>query len=289
MSGYLIHTRRELAKNIFDYWIEAPRIARKYAAGQFVILRLHDRGERIPLTVVNTDRDLGLIRLIVQATGKTTEELAQFQAGDHILDLVGPLGQPTHISPWGSVVIIGGGVGAAPLLPIAKAAKNFGNRVYGIIGARSSNLLLLVNEFSSVCNDVRVCTDDGSEATRGVVTDVLNQWCGTGMVFDFAITAGPVLMMREVGKTLAKWQIPGLASLNPIMVDGTGMCGACRVTVHHSTKFACVEGPEFDIHGVDFDELDLRNRAYAREERTAVAHAHSCQLSETIQRVREEA
>lgn len=289
MSGYLIHSARQLADKIHEYWVEAPRIAAKHAAGQFVILRLHDRGERIPLTVVETNRENGQIRLIVQEAGKTTEEFALLKTGDFILDLVGPLGQATHIHNWGNLVVIGGGVGTAPLLPIAKAAKAGGNRVHAIIGARSKDLLILTDEFQAVCDEVRVCTDDGTHGQKGFVTDVLNNWCETGTSFTYGIAVGPVPMMRAAAKTMGQWNIPGLASLNPIMVDGTGMCGACRVTVNNVTRFACVEGPEFDIHGVDFNELMMRNRSYAHEEHEAVEHAHKCQLNEVIKNVRAEA
>jgi len=289
MSGYLIHSARQLADKIYEYWVEAPRIATKHAAGQFIILRLHDHGERIPLTVVETNPQSSRIRLIVQVAGKTTEEFAQLKTGDFILDLVGPLGQATHIHNWGNLIVIGGGVGTAPLLPIAKAAKAGGNSVHAIIGARSKDLLILTNEFETVCDEVRVCTDDGTFGTKGFVTDVLNNWCETGTRFTYGIAVGPVPMMRAAAKTMGQWEIPGLASLNPIMLDGTGMCGACRVTVNKVTRFACVEGPEFDIHGVDFNELMMRNRSYINEEHEAVEHAHQCQLNEMIKHVRAEA
>lgn len=288
-TGYLITSHRKLAEHIHEYWVEAPRIALKHKAGQFVILRLHEHGERVPLTVVETKPQEGLIRLIVQEAGKTTEEFANYTAGDAILDVVGPLGLPTHFEPWGNLVVIGGGVGSAPLLPIAKAAKQAGNKVHAILGARSESLLILTEEFQAACDETRICTDDGSFARKGFVTNVLDDWCNEGVTFQFGIAVGPVPMMRAAAETLKKWTIPGLASLNPIMVDGTGMCGACRVTVHNETRFACVEGPEFDIHGVDFHELMLRNRSYTREEHEAVEHAHACHLTEAIHHVRAEA
>lgn len=280
--GYHIHMHRRLADRIHEYWVEAPLIAKKHRAGQFVILRLHEHGERIPLTVVETDSERGLIRLIVQVAGKTTEEFGDYTAGDRILDLVGPLGLQTHIEDWGKLIVIGGGVGAAPLLPIAKAAKAQGNTVHAIIGARSKNLLILTDEFAEVCDELRVCTDDGTHGSKGFVSDVLDHWCDEGAGYKFGIAVGPVPMMNAVAKVLKRWEIPGLASLNPIMVDGTGMCGACRVTVHGETRFACVEGPEFDIHGVDFNELTLRNRSYVSEEHVAVEHLHSCHLTQAI-------
>lgn len=288
-SGYLITSHRKLSEQIHEYWVEAPRIAQKHRAGQFVILRLHEHGERIPLTVVETNPDNGQIRLIVQVAGKTTEEFANYTAGDSILDIVGPLGLKTDIEEWGNLIVIGGGVGSAPLLPIAKAAKAAGNKVHAILGARSQELLILTEEFQNVCDEVRICTDDGSFGQKGFVTNVLDDWCKSGVEFKFGIAVGPVPMMRAAAETMKRWNIPGLASLNPIMVDGTGMCGACRVTVNNETRFACVEGPEFDIHGVDFNELTQRNRSYAREEHAAVEHAHACQLTKAIQNVRAEA
>ncbi len=288
MSGYLIHSARKLADKIYEYWVEAPRIATKHAAGQFIILRLHDHGERIPLTVVETNPQSGQIRLIVQVAGKTTEEFAQLRLA--ILSSISlDRWVKTHIQDWGNLVVIGGGVGSAPLLPIAKAAKAGGNKVHAIIGARSKDLLILTDEFEIVCDEVRVCTDDGTFGTKGFVTDVLNNWCETGTRFTYGIAVGPVPMMRAAAKTMGQWEIPGLASLNPIMLDGTGMCGACRVTVNKVTRFACVEGPEFDIHGVDFNELMMRNRSYINEEHEAVEHAHQCQLNEMIKHVRAEA
>lgn len=288
-SEHLIHSHRQLAERIHDYWVEAPRVAAKHAAGQFVILRLHEHGERVPLTVVQTDKERGLIRLIVQEAGKTTEEFAHYTVGSTILDVVGPLGQPTHMQNWGDLLVVAGGVGAAPLLPIVKAAKAAGNHVHAIIGARSKDLLILEDEFRAVCDEVRICTDNGTLGTKGFVTDVLQQWCGSGVRFAFGIVVGPVAMMGATARVMAKWSIPGLASLNPIMVDGTGMCGACRVTVDKTTRFACVEGPEFDIHGVDFQELLLRNRSYVHEEHEAVERAHACQLTEMMKSVRAEA
>lgn len=288
-SGHLIRSHRQLADRIHDYWVEAPRVAAKHGAGQFVILRLHEHGERVPLTVVQTDKERGMIRLIVQEAGKTTEEFAHYTEGSSILDIVGPLGQPTHMQNWGNLLVVGGGVGAAPLLPIAKAAKAAGNKVHAIIGARSKNLLILVDEFRAACDEVRICTDDGTAGQQGFVTDVLHQWSDSGVKFDFGIVVGPVAMMGATARVMGKWDIPGLASLNPIMVDGTGMCGACRVTVDKTTRFACVEGPEFDIHGVDFQELLLRNRSYVHEEHEAVERAHACHLTEAMKNVRAEA
>ena len=263
---------------IHEFWVEAPLVARKHKAGQFVIVRMNEHGERIPLTVVQTKPDDGIIRLIVQEAGKSTIEMARLREGDTFLDVAGPLGMATHIEKWGNLVVLAGGVGGAPLLPITKAAKLAGNHVCAIIGARSKNLMILEDEFREVADEVRICTDDGSYGRKGLVTDVLRAWADQGMVFDKAILIGPVVMMQAAAKVTEDLDIPALASLNPIMVDGTGMCGACRVTVHGETKFACVDGPEFDAHGVDFPELILRNRAYRAQEAEAVERykAHEC-------------
>lgn len=275
-----IQSIRQLADKVHEYWIEAPLIARKYRAGQFVIIRLHENGERIPLTVVGPDPERGLIRLIVQEAGKSTREMARLKAGGVILDVVGPLGKATHIEPWGNLIAIAGGVGAAPLLPIVKAAADAGNTVYAVIGARSQNLLILEDEFRACCKDVRVATDDGSYARKGFVTDILKEWVAEGMRFNQGIIVGPVPMMSATAQLTRELEIPAMASLNPVMVDGTGMCGGCRVTVHGKTYFACVDGPEFDAHGVDFRELALRNQAYRtmEEEAARAALDHECRL-----------
>jgi NAD(P)H-flavin reductase len=280
---HTIHSTRTLAEKIHEYWVDAPLIARKYRAGQFVIIRLHDHGERIPLTVVETKPEAGLLRLIVQEAGKTTVEMAQLRAGDGILDVVGPLGKATHLEKWGNLMIIGGGVGAAPVLPIAIAARALGNTVHAIVGARSKDLLILEDEFRAACDHLRVSTDDGTYATKGFVTDVLKLWVQEGQHFDQAIIAGPIPMMNATARVSKELGIPTMASLNPIMVDGTGMCGACRVTVHGKTLFACVDGPEFDAHGVDFRELMLRNQAYKNLEEGALQAMldHKCKIGIT--------
>lgn len=269
--------------------MEAPRVAAKHRAGQFVIVRLHNAGERIPLTVVSTRPADGLIRLIIQEAGKSTMEMGALRAGDSFLDVVGPLGQPTHILNWGHLLVVGGGVGCAPLLPIARAAKAAGNRVSAIIGARSAELVLLADEFRDCCDVVRVCTDDGSLGEKGLVTDSLRHLITAGERYDYSIIVGPVIMMKMTARAVVEYGIPGQASLNPIMVDGTGMCGACRVTVHGETRFACVDGPEFDAHGVDFDELIFRNRSYRREEAQAVneLHAHTCRMEKQVEALHE--
>ncbi|MFZ5433147.1 MAG: sulfide/dihydroorotate dehydrogenase-like FAD/NAD-binding protein [Calditrichota bacterium] len=277
---FTIHSTRVLAEKIHEYWVQAPLVARKYRAGQFVIVRTHDHGERIPLTVVQVDPDQGLIRLIVQEAGKSTIEMAKLKAGDAFLDVVGPLGKPTHMENWGNLVAVCGGVGAAPLLPIAKAAAHAGNAVYAVIGARSKDLMILEDEFRAICKEVRISTDDGTYGMKGFVTDVLKNWVADGQTFQQAIIVGPVMMMQVAAGVTKELNIPAMASLNPIMVDGTGMCGGCRVTVNGKTYFACVDGPEFDAHGVDFRELILRNQAYRPFEQASLKRLedHDCRL-----------
>ena len=283
MSNHIIHSRRLIADKVHEFWAEAPFIARKRKAGQFVIVRTHERGERIPLTIASSDNEKGLVRLIVQEAGKSTIEMAKLQAGDRFEDIVGPLGKPTHIEKWGNVIAIGGGVGCAPLLPIVEACKLAGNRVHAIIGARSRSLMILDDEFSKICDEVHLCSDDGTVGMKGLVTDCLRAWVAEGVHFDHAIVIGPIIMMRETAKVMKELNIPGQASLNPIMIDGTGMCGACRVSVNGETRFACVDGPEFDAWGVDFNELILRNRAYLSQEKRAieVMQDHECNIGLT--------
>jgi ferredoxin--NADP+ reductase len=286
LGNHRIHRYSSPAQSIHEFWVEAPLVARKHRAGQFVIIRLSEHGERIPLTIVESDVRRGLIRLIVQAAGKSTNEMARLREGDSILDVVGPLGKATHIQKWGNLAAVGGGVGCAPLLPIVKAAREAGNRVLAIIGARSRSLMILEDEFRAVCDEVRVCTDDGTYGRHGLVTDVLKEWAAENQHFDQAVLIGPIPMMKAAAALTKELGIPAMASLNPIMVDGTGMCGGCRVTVHGKTYFACVDGPEFDAHGVDFRELQLRNQAYRKFEEEAVKRAldHECKLEEQMQR-----
>jgi ferredoxin--NADP+ reductase len=280
MPQHVIHSRRILAEKVHEFWVEAPLIARKRKAGQFVIVRMNDRGERIPLTIASGDAERGLIRLIVQEAGKSTIEMGRLQVGDFFLDIAGPLGRPTHIETWGNLIAVAGGVGAAPLLPIVEAARAAGNRVHAIIGARSENLMILAEEYARHCHEVRLCSDDGSVGIKGLVTDCLRQWVSEGVQFNQSLIIGPVIMMRETAKVAKELGIPGQVSLNPIMIDGTGMCGACRVSVNGKTKFACVDGPEFDAWGVNFDELILRNRAYLRQEKIALDTMmdHECKI-----------
>jgi ferredoxin--NADP+ reductase len=259
-----------LAPEIKRFVIEAPRVSRKRQAGQFVIVRLHDRGERIPLTIADADPDRGTITLIVQGIGKTTKLMNLLGAGDAVLDLVGPLGTPSEVRPYGTVVVIGGGVGTAIAWPTARAMKEAGNRVVGIIGARTRDLVLLEDEMRAICDELEVVTDDGSYGRQGVVVDPLCERIMRGARIDLVLAIGPVRMMHAVAEMTRPSGIRTIVSLNSLMVDGTGMCGGCRVATADGTRFACVDGPEFDAHRVDFDTLARRNRTYAPSEAAAL-------------------
>jgi ferredoxin/flavodoxin---NADP+ reductase len=268
---FLIHEARALGPGIKLFRIEAPRIARKHQAGQFVILRVHERGERIPLTIVEADRQAGTITLIVQAVGKTTHLLNSLRPGDRILDIAGPLGKPSDVQKYGTVVVIGGGVGAAIALPTARAMKAAGNHVITVLGARSRNLMILEDEMRDAGDDSIVVTDDGSYGIHGLVTDALQSLLAHGRKIDLVLAIGPVPMMKAVADVTRPHAIRTIVSLNSIMVDGTGMCGGCRVLVNSGSQFACVDGPEFDAHQVDFSVLTQRNRMYRDHEVTALA------------------
>ena len=244
-----------------------PKLARKARPGQFVIVRASEDGERIPLTIADADPEAGSIALIFQVVGKSTTLLSRMEPGDEILDVVGPLGVPTEIERFGRVLCIGGGIGAAPLYPVAKALKAAGNAVTSILGGRSKNLVILENEFRAISDAVVVTTDDGTYGRKGFVTDALNDLLAAGDRFDRAWAIGPVPMMKAVCDVTRAANIPTVVSLNPIMVDGTGMCGGCRVIVGGKVKFACVDGPEFDGHAVDFDTLARRLTTYRERER----------------------
>ncbi len=251
--------------DVFYYKISAPLISRKAQPGQFVIIRLHDRGERIPLSLADINPAEGTISLIVMAVGKTTSELSRYETGDDILDLCGPLGMPSHIEQVGRVVLVGGGFGVAPLYPIARSFKAAGNSVSVVMGARSKDLLIYEEEMLQVADDVIVTTDDGSKGSKGLVTEALKRELeknGAGLV----MTVGPAIMMKSVCETTRPFGVRTTVSLNPIMIDGTGMCGGCRVSVGGETKFACTDGPEFDGHLVDWDLLMNRQKSYKKEE-----------------------
>ncbi|SNR70862.1 sulfide/dihydroorotate dehydrogenase-like FAD/NAD-binding protein [Desulfurobacterium atlanticum] len=252
---YRIVKKRELAENVDEFVIEAPEIAQKAKPGQFVIIRISKKGERIPLTIAEKDPEFGTITLMVQRVGKTTFHLSCFEEEHIIPDVVGPLGKPTHIEKWGHVVCIGGGLGLAPIHHIAQGVKEAGNEITTIMGFRRKDLVFWEDKMKLLSDKVIVTTNDGSYGMKGLVTDALQKLIDDGVKIDMVITAGPVPMMKAVAELTKKYEIPTVASLNPIMVDGTGMCGACRVTVDGEVKFACVDGPEFDAHKVDFDEL----------------------------------
>ena len=275
-----------IAPGIKRFTIEAPRIARAYQPGQFIILRLHDHGERIPLTIERADKEAGTINLVVQSIGKTTNLLNRLEAGDAILDLVGPLGKPSHIAKFGTVVVMGGGVGTAMAYPTTAALKQAANKVISIVGARNKELMILENEMRQVSDVLMVTTDDGTYGDKGFVTDKLKQLIDNGVKIDLVIAVGPIPMMRAVAEVTRKEHIPTVVSLNSIMVDGTGMCGGCRVLVDGKSEFACVDGPEFDAHRVDFDVLVKRNNMYRDKEKESLA-AFECAVDEQVKAQRE--
>lgn len=241
--------------------VEAPLIAKARRAGHFVIVRVGEKGERIPLTISSADVEKGTITLVVQAIGKSTSKLCALEPGDYITDVVGPLGQATHIEHFGTVVCCGGGVGIAPLLPIATAMKAAGNRVVSVLAARNRDLLILEDEIRAVSDEVIIMTDDGSYGKKGLVTQGVEEVIQHEKV-DLCVTIGPAVMMKFVSLLTRKYEVPTVASLNTIMVDGTGMCGACRITVAGKTRFVCIDGPEFNAHEVDFDEMLMRLSSY---------------------------
>jgi ferredoxin--NADP+ reductase len=260
---------RLLATAVKELKITAPEIARRRKPGQFVVLRISEEGERIPLTIADADPQKGVITLIFQEVGTSTAKLGKLKAGDSISDLIGPLGVPTHVEKFGTVVCVGGGIGIAPVYPIAKAMQEAGNTVLSIIGARTKDLLILEEEMAKVSNVLKVSTDDGSYGYHGFVSDVLQDIMDQGTTINLVVAIGPVPMMRVVCNVTRNKNIKTVVSLNPIMVDATGMCGACRVTVGGRTRFVCVDGPEFDGHQVDFAELVKRQRAYLDQEKQA--------------------
>ena len=261
--------KQQLAPGIFLMRVKAPLIASKRKAGQFIILRVSEHGERIPLTIVDSDVKAGTITLVFQVVGKTTSLLSRLNRGEEIMDLAGPLGDPTRIEKFGTVAVLGGGIGIAVAYPIAKAMKEKGNKVISIIGARTKDLLVLEKEIASVSDEIIVSTDDGSYKRKGLITEPLLEVLKRGLKPDRVVAVGPVPMMRAISELTRPFGVKTIVSLNPIMVDGTGMCGACRVVVGGKTRFACVDGPEFDGHQVDFDDLSLRLRAYAEQEKKA--------------------
>lgn len=260
-----IIAKENLSENVVKLEIEAPRIANKRKAGHFVILKIGTKGERIPLTISQADPVKGTITLIIQKVGVTSHKVANLNQGDFVTDLVGPLGHHTHIEKAGTVLCAGGGVGIAPLLPIVEAMHQAGNRVITVLAARSKELIILEKEIRNCSDEVIIMTDDGSYGTKGMVTHGMESVIKREKV-NLSIAIGPAIMMKFAAMLTKKYNIPTIASLNSIMVDGTGMCGACRVTVAGETKFVCVDGPEFNAHDIDFDELLMRLNAYKDEE-----------------------
>ena len=249
-----------LSEKVVKFEIEAPLIAKSRKAGHFVIVRIGEKGERIPYTIVSSDPQKNNT-LVVQNVGKSSEKFCELNVGDYVTDLVGPLGKTTHIDNFGTVLCAGGGVGIAPILPIVEAMKKAGNKVIAILAARTKELIILENEIRQFADEVHIMTDDGSYGKKGLITEGVEEIIQSKKV-DLCVTAGPTIMMKFVSELTKKYNIPTIASLNPIMVDGTGMCGACRVTVGGKIKFVCIDGPEFDAHQVNFDELIMRLNAY---------------------------
>jgi len=274
---YKILNAQFLAPDVKKIEIIAPKIAKKRQAGQFVIIRIKEEGERVPLTISDSDIEKGTITIIVQGIGKTTKELNTLNTGDSILDVVGPLGKASHIENFGTAISIGGGVGTAIAYPTAKALKDAGNHTISIIGGRNKDYVILEDEMKKVSNEVFVTTDDGSYGTKGFVTDKLKEIIDSGKKVDFVLAIGPIPMMKAVADVTRPYGIKTVVSLNPVMVDGTGMCGGCRATVDNKTVFVCVDGPEFDAHLVDFATLQTRNQTYREDEKVALEE-HICKI-----------
>jgi ferredoxin--NADP+ reductase len=266
---YKILEREDLVPGIHLFKMAAPAVAQKARAGQFVVVRIDEKGERIPLTIADWDKDKGTVTIVFMEVGATTARLALLKKGDAVADFVGPLGVPAEIDKYGTVVCVAGGVGAAPVAPIARALKNAGNKIITILGARSKDLLFWEDVLSGVSDRMIVTTDDGSYGRKGVVTEPLKELLASGEKINRVIAIGPVVMMKFCSLTTAPSGVKTIVSLNPIMVDGTGMCGCCRVAVGGETKFACVDGPDFDGHKVDWELLAARQRIYIDEEKCA--------------------
>jgi len=268
--AHMIVAKKQLSEDVFEMEAEAPLVVQARKPGQFVIVGVsNDYGERIPLTIAGADAEKKTIKLIFQRVGKTTAELADMKVGDELGYVVGPLGRPTHLEKFGAVVCVGGGIGIAPLFPIGRAMKEVGNHVIGILGARNKELLILEDDFKAICDELIVVTDDGSYGRKALVTEPLKEVCQRGERVDLAVTIGPAIMMKYCCEVTKEFSVPTQVSLNTIMIDGTGMCGGCRVEVGGQTKFVCVDGPEFDGHKVNFDLMMKRMAAYKTQERQA--------------------
>lgn len=265
--------------------VHVPKLVKKANAGQFVIIRVNEEGERVPMSIAGLDRDDGILTIIYQVVGKTSALMTTVPAGGEIIDCVGPLGLPTHVDKWGTAVLVGGGIGIAPIYPIAQEWKKAGNKLFTIIGARSKDILFYEEEHRAVADKLFVCTDDGSYGHHGFVSGVLKEILDSGEKIDMIMAIGPVPMMRVVSNLTEPYGVPTWVSLNPLMVDGTGMCGGCRVAVGDTTKFACVDGPDFDGHKVDFDVLTRRLSAYKEQEKEAFhrfVDSPECRLHDSI-------
>jgi len=263
--GCKILSKTRLSEDLYELKILAPHVTKRGAAGQFIILRVEEKGERIPLTIADLDKENGILTIVFMGVGFTTKKLAQLNEGDEILDLVGPLGVATEIKKYGTVVLVAGGYGAAPCYLISKALKEAGNKVYMIVGARKADLIFWQDKMKSASSELFITTDDGSLGRKGFVTEVLKELMQKEQI-DMVMAVGPMPMMKAVADLTRNDKIKTICSLNPIMVDGTGMCGACRVTVGGKVKFACVDGPDFDAHEVDFDEVTQRTKIYREHE-----------------------
>jgi ferredoxin--NADP+ reductase len=272
--------KERLSADLVRMILEAREIAETRKAGQFIVLRINEEGERIPLTIADGDPKAGTITIIFQEVGKSTKLLGSMDKGDEILDLAGPLGKPTHIEKFGTAVCVGGGVGVAPMFPITEALKKAGNKVITIIGSRTKDLLILEEEMKAVSDRLVVMTDDGTYGQKGFVTQALEEIIKSGEKVDIVVAIGPVVMMRAVSEVTRPYKIPTVVSLNSIMVDATGMCGGCRVSVGGKSKFACVEGPEFDGHLVDFKELMMRQKTYMKQEHESL----ECFLNQALKK-----
>ena len=266
---FKILKKTTLSPGVHQYVIDAPLVAKKAQPGEFIILRVDEEGERIPLTIADFDREHGTITIIFQEVGASTQMLGELGEGDSVVDFAGPLGCPSHIEKMGTVVCVGGGIGVAPVYPIARGMRQAGNKVISIIGSRNKDLLILEDKMRDASNTIYVATEDGSYGTKGFVTDILKKIIDSGEPIAEVVAIGPVVMMRAVAETTRPYHIKTIVSLNPIMVDGTGMCGGCRVSVGDETKFACVDGPEFDAHLVDFKGLMSRQKMYVKQEKCA--------------------
>ena len=264
--GYKILDKIELCPNQYELKIDAPYVTRNAKAGQFIIFRVEDNGERVPITIADIDKEHGILTVVFMAVGYTTKKLAQLEIGDEILDVVGPLGKPTEIEKYGTVVCVAGGYGAAPCYLISKAFHEAGNKVHMIMGARNKDLLFWQDKMAKACDNLHIATDDGTLGHKGFVTEILAEIMEQEKV-DYVIAVGPMPMMRAVANLTKDKHIKTEASMNPIMIDGTGMCGACRVTVGDEVKFACIDGHDFDAHKIDFDEVINRTKIYKDQER----------------------